>query len=72
MQKHQAYVNKKHWLDAKAKLREESDRLIYQQRQKQSEERAATQQAKWDAQKKKDAELAARVKAKLAEPGKKK
>ncbi|CAI9637006.1 hypothetical protein GT037_004120 [Alternaria burnsii] len=72
MQKHQTYVDKKNWLEAKAKLREESARLIYQQRQKQLEERAATQQAKWDEQKKKDAELAARVKAKMAEPGKKK
>lgn len=72
MKKHQAYVDKKNWLDAKAKLREESDKLMYQQRQKQLEEKAATQQAKWDAQKKKDAELAARVKAKMAEPGKKK
>jgi hypothetical protein len=46
--------------------------MMHHQRQKQSKEKAANQQANWEAQKKKDAELAARVKAKMTEPGKKK
>jgi hypothetical protein len=72
LHKHQAYIDKMNRLDAEAKLQAEADRLLYEQRQNQSKEKAANQKAKWDAQKKKDAELAARVKAKMAEPGKKK
>ncbi|KAG9191308.1 hypothetical protein G6011_09396 [Alternaria panax] len=72
MQKHQACVNKNNRMDAEAEHQEEADKLMYQQRQKQLKQKAATWQAKWDVQKKKDAELAARVKAKMTEPGKKK
>ncbi|KAL1797956.1 hypothetical protein ACET3X_004562 [Alternaria dauci] len=72
IRKHQAYIDRKNRFDAEAQRREEAGRVIHQQRQKKAEEKQATQQAKWDAQKKKDAELAAHVKAKMAEPGKKK
>jgi hypothetical protein len=72
MQKHEAYADKKNRLAAEAELQEEAAKMMHHQRQKQSKEKAANQQANWEAQKKKDAELAARVKAKMTEPGKKK
>jgi hypothetical protein len=61
MQKHLDWVEKKTQRETEAKHQGDADKTGYQNRQ-----------AKWDAQKKKDAELAQRVQAKMAEPGKKK
>jgi hypothetical protein len=72
MQKHLDWVERKSKRETESKLQHEADKIVYQQRQQQAEEREQKEQAKWDAQKKKDAELAARVQAKLAAPGKKK
>ena len=45
MQKHEAYADKKNRLAAQAELQEEAAKMMHHQRQKQSKEKAANQQA---------------------------
>jgi len=71
-QKHLAYVERKTKWEAEAKQKTDADQMWSQQRKQNEKEKAAKDKAKWDAARKTEAELAARVQAKQAAPGPKK
>ncbi|KAH6876154.1 hypothetical protein BKA58DRAFT_419513 [Alternaria rosae] len=72
MQKHLNYVERKAKWEAEAKQKNDADQMMSQQRKQYEKEKEQKDKAKWEAAKKTEKELAVRVQAKQAQPGKKK
>ncbi|KAI4651770.1 hypothetical protein J4E93_001966 [Alternaria ventricosa] len=72
MQKHHDYVERTAKREANAKQKNDAEQMWSQQRKLTQKEKAEKDKAKWEAARKTEAELAARVQAKQAAPGPKK
>jgi len=70
-QKHLKYLEGKAKWEANAKQKTDADQMWSEQRKQNQKEKEQKEKAKWEAARKTEAELAARVQAKQAQPGKK-
>ena len=71
IQKHLKYLEGKAKWEANAKQKNDAEQMWSQQRKLNEKEKAEKDKAKWEAARKAEAELAARVQAKWVQPGKK-